>query len=287
MNLPGVENADAVQIREVKIQEDRVYLYVVPFPQDFRAMGGPVLEMYISSPKKDIIRTQAYHFMGSAKKEPQFELEAESCPLTITEFEGGLSVQSGKTELKITKSPASFTYYYEGKKLTNIGDRFGHAMISTLKTPDGPFMRVQMDLDIGEKVYGLGERFTPFVKNGQVVDIWNEDGGTCTEISYKNIPFYMTNKGYGVLVNTSGKVSYEICSEAVTRVQFSVPGEKIDFMVVGGGDGKTVLSNYTALTGRPALPPAWSFGLWLTTSFTTSYDETSESASISRTSSPE
>ena len=45
MNLPGVENADAVQIREVKIQEDRVYLYVVPFPQDFRAMGGPVLEM--------------------------------------------------------------------------------------------------------------------------------------------------------------------------------------------------------------------------------------------------
>ena len=56
-------------------------------------------------------------------------------------------------------------------------------------------------------------------------------------------------------------------------MQFSVPGEKIDFMVVGGGDGKAVLSNYTALTGRPALPPAWSFGLWLTTSFTTSYDE--------------
>lgn len=128
-------------------------------------------------------------------------------------------------------------------------------MISTVKTPEGPFMRVQMDLDIGEKVYGLGERFTPFVRNGQTVDIWNEDGGTCTEISYKNIPFYMTNKGYGVLVNTSGKVSYEICSEAVTRVQFSVPGEKIDFMVVGGGDGKAVLSNYTALTGRPALPP--------------------------------
>ena len=44
-------------------------------------------------------------------------------------------------------------------------------MISTVKTPEGPFMRVQMDLDIGEKVYGLGERFTPFVRNGQTVDI--------------------------------------------------------------------------------------------------------------------
>lgn len=273
LNLPGVEASDCVQIREVRVEENRVYLYSVPYPQDERAMGGPVLEMFISSPRPDVIRTQAYHFMGSAKTEPQFELNFEPTPLKVTEFENGLSVFSGSTELRITKSPASFTYYYKGKKLTNVGDRFGHAMISTMKTPEGPFMRCQLDLDIGEKIYGLGERFTPFVKNGQVVDMWNEDGGTCSEISYKNIPFYMTNKGYGVLVNSSGKVSYEICSEVVTRVQFSVPGEKIDFMVIGGGDGKTVLQNYTALTGRPALPPAWTFGLWLSTSFTTSYDE--------------
>ena len=68
MNLPGVENADAVQIREIKVLEDKVYLYTVPYAQDVRAMGGPVLEMYITSPKKDILRTQAFHFMGSAKK---------------------------------------------------------------------------------------------------------------------------------------------------------------------------------------------------------------------------
>lgn len=207
MNRPGVENADCVQIREIKVQRNRVYLYAVPYAHDTRAMGGPVLELFLSSPKTDIIRIQAFHFMGSAKKEPRFEMELEDLPLNVEEFEGGLAIRSGKTELKITKNPASFTFYYEGKKLTNIGDRFGHAMISTLQTPEGPFMRVQMDLDIGEKVYGLGERFTPFVKNGQTVETWNEDGGTCTEISYKSIPFYMTNKGYGVLVNTSGKVS--------------------------------------------------------------------------------
>lgn len=273
MNRPGVQVADVVQIREVKVEKNQVYLYSVPYREDVRAMDGPVMEMFITSPKKDILRTQAYHFMGSAKKEPQFEMDMEDLPLEVAETPEGLSIKSGKTELRITKNPASFIYYYEGKKLANIGDRFGHAMISTIKTPEGPFMRCQMDLDLGEKVYGLGERFTPFVKNGQVVDIWNEDGGTCSEIAYKNIPFYLTNKGYGVFVNTSGKVSYEICSEVVTRVQFSVPGEKLDFMLVGGGDGKTVLQNYTALTGRPALPPAWSFGLWLTTSFTTSYDE--------------
>ena len=67
LNLPGVEIADCVQIREVKIERDRVYLYAVPYPQDERAMGGPVLEMFLSSPQPDILRTQVYHFMGSAK----------------------------------------------------------------------------------------------------------------------------------------------------------------------------------------------------------------------------
>ncbi|NBJ89292.1 alpha-xylosidase [Acutalibacter sp. 1XD8-36] len=273
LNKPGVENFDCVQIREIRVENGKVYLYSVPYPQDERGMGGPVLEMDISSPRRDIIRTEAWHFKGSAKKAPEFELETEDCPLETEKFEGGITLRSGDTSLRITCRPASFTYYYKGKKLTNVGDKFGHSMISYMQTPEGPFMRAQLDLDIGEKVYGLGERFTPFVRNGQVVDLWQEDGGTCSEISYKNIPFYLTNRGYGVFVNSSGPVSYEICSEVVTRAQFSVPGEKLDFMVIGGGEPKEVLHNYTALTGRPALPPAWTFGLWLSTSFTTNYDE--------------
>ena len=45
LNLPGVENADCVQIREVRVEQNRVFLYAVPYPQDERATGGPVLEM--------------------------------------------------------------------------------------------------------------------------------------------------------------------------------------------------------------------------------------------------
>lgn len=273
LNLPGVANYDCVQIREVRQEGNRLYLYSVPYPQDERGMGGPVLEMYVSSPRPDVIRTQVWHFKGGAAKEPQFELEVRDCPLEVRETESGVVVKSGDTELRVTRSPAGFAYFYKGRPLTSVGDKFGHAMLSYMDTPEGPYMRAQLDLSIGEKIYGLGERFTPFVKNGQVVDLWQEDGGTCSEISYKNIPFYLTNRGYGVFVNSSGPVSYELCSEVVTRAQFSVPGEKLDFMVVGGGDAKTVLQNYTALTGRPALPPAWTFGLWLSTSFTTNYDE--------------
>ncbi len=273
LNLPGVTIADAVQIRQVRAENDRLYLYAVPYPQDERALGGPVLEMYVSAPAPDILRIQADHFIGSAKKIPQFELNFSPCSLNIQEEENSVTVTNGRLSLVIQKNPCDMTFYWDGEYLTHVGNRFGHAMISTIQTPEGPYMRAQLDLDVGEKVYGLGERFTPFVKNGQVVDMWNEDGGTCSEIAYKNIPFYLTNRGYGVLVNSSDKVSFEVCSEVVTRVQFSLPGESLDFMVIGGGEMKGVLERYTGLTGRPALPPAWTFGLWLSSSFTTSYDE--------------
>ena len=128
-------------------------------------------------------------------------------------------------------------------------------------------------MGVGEYIYGLGERFTAFTKNGQSVDVWNEDGGTGTEQTYKNIPFYTSNKGYGVFVNSPDKVSFEVGSEKVSKVQFSVPGEELEYFVMAGEDLKEVMNHYTNLTGRPTLPPAWTFGLWLSTSFLTDYDE--------------
>ncbi len=137
----------------------------------------------------------------------------------------------------------------------------------------GHFMHEQLSLGVGENVYGLGERFSAFVKNGQAVDIWNQDGGTSSEQAYKNVPFYLTNRGYGVFVNHPGHVSFEVASRSCRAVQFSVEGRRSEYFVIYGPDPKAVLEKYTALTGRPALPPPWSFGLWLSTSFTTNYDE--------------
>src|SRR5690606_34414943 len=101
-----------------------------------------------------------------------------------------------------------------------------------------------------------GERFGALVKNGQSVDIWNADGGTSSEQAYKNVPFYLSNRGYGVFVNTPGPVSYEVGSETVSRVQFSIEAQELEYLVIYGPTPKDVLRRYTALTGRPALPPA-------------------------------
>ena len=135
------------------------------------------------------------------------------------------------------------------------------------------YLREQLTTDIGECIYGFGEKFTPFVKNGQTIETWNSDGGTCSEQSYKNIPFYISSKSYGIFVNSSDKISFEVNSDTVSKVTFTIPGEELEYFVIGGENLEEVITNYTVLTGKPALPPAYTFGLWLSTSFTTSYDE--------------
>jgi len=81
-------------------------------------------------------------------------------------------------------------------------------------------------------------------------------------------------------VDNLGDVAFEIASEKVERIQFSVEGERLDYYFISGGSPMGTVEKYTDLTGKPALPPAWSFGLWLTTSFTTNYDEETTSSFI-------
>ncbi len=154
-----------------------------------------------------------------------------------------------------TEGQWRFDFQRDGQPLTE-----SEPQAVGLFTQDGKtYLREQLSLQVGETVYGLGERFGPFVKNGQSIDMWNEDGGTDSELAYKNVPFYLTSQGYGVLVNHPGRVSYEIASHHVQRVQFSVEGHSLDYYVFGGPTMKDALDQYTALSGRPALLPEWSF----------------------------
>lgn len=242
-------------------------------------LNVPQLTFEFSSPIPDVIHARISHFQGGLKKGPFFEVaRAKGLKSRIERTEDAVSLTSGRISVRVkTRDGWGIDYLYDGKRLTGSGRKHAGYIIST---GGGRYMREQLSLAVGECVYGLGERFTPLVRNGQVVDIWNEDGGTCSEQAYKNVPFYLTSAGYGVFVAHPEKVSFEVASEVVSRAQFSVPGEELEYYVIGGGSPKEVLRRYTELTGRPALPPAWSFGLWLTTSFTTNYDEKTVSSFI-------
>ncbi|MBE5973176.1 MAG: alpha-xylosidase [Paenibacillaceae bacterium] len=239
-----------------------------------------MLTIRITSPMEDILKISVSHFEGAADPGPFTGIEEYDPRVNIVESEEQIIFQTGNTKAVVDKQPDSWGIrFLDGdRELTSTGLK----NMAYMKNRDNGkcYMVEQLALDVGEYVYGMGERFTPFVKNGQIVEMWNEDGGTASEIAYKNIPFYLTNKGYGVLVSNPGDVSYEVASEKVERIQFSLEGERLDYYIINGGTPKGTIKKYTDLTGKPSLPPAWSFGLWLTTSFTTDYDEETTSGFI-------
>lgn len=258
-----------------------------------QTLGGPCLDITITSTQKNVIKVSIAHFRGGLDNAPKFELtEDAGFKPEIKENGDNWEIVSGDAKVVISKYAYSVQYYYKDRRLTG-GDWRAASVITESEfiksarlnaTQDDTFwdyprnekttyIREQLTMNVGEYFYGFGEKFTPFVKNGQNVQIWNSDGGTCSDQSYKSIPFYVSSEGYGVFVNSPDNVSFEVCSDTVSKVSFTVPGETLEYFVIGGENIEEVLQNYTDLTGKPALPPAFTFGLWLTTSFTTDYSE--------------
>lgn len=233
-------------------------------------LDGGLMTIEVTSPRPDIITTKLYHYKGGVDRGPHFALNQAEVAPEIEVAKTQCTYQSGDLKLVISRGEKiDFKYYYQGKLMTESTDR-----AKALVTDDAGQAHItdQLVLNVGEKIYGMGERFSNFVKNGQSIAIFNADGGTGTMQSYKNVPFYLSNRGYGVFIDTPQRVELEIASEKVSRVQFSVKDQQMSYSVIGGGDMKGVLERYTDLTGKPALPAAWTFGLWLSTSFTTDYD---------------
>ncbi len=266
-----------------KIEDNKVTLCAPTHKIAHRGdtLGGMNLTVEITTPMPEVIRVKTSHYLGVLDKSPKYELNLdENAQIDVTEEEDKITVKSGNARLVITKENWSMTYYNGDQKMCTSSGRDlaymrtnwkGDAYVSSYD--DDAYMRQQLSIGVGELLYGTGEHFGPFVKNGQSIDLWNEDGGTSTDQSYKNIPFYISNRGYGIFINHSDKVSLELATEMVTKAEFSVPGESLDYFFINGPKMKDVLTRYTDLTGKPALPAPWTFGLWLSTSFTTNYDE--------------
>lgn len=281
--LPGIQAVYMLSVADVNVTESALEVTAYDRPIRHRGdyLNGTSVNVRFTSPMPDVIRVQLTHFKGRKSKKPAFDLDYTlSNPAASAGLDENQAwLTTGNLSVVVpTSGEWKYTFLRDGQPLTASLPRSTALMAKKGLT----YMREQLSLGAGEVVYGLGERFTAFMKNGQSVDMWNDDGGTDYELTYKNIPFYLTSRGYGVLVNNPGRVSFEAASHHVTSVQFSVEEEELDYYVFGGPTPKSAIEQYTALSGRPALPPEWSFGLWLSTSFTTNYDEKAILANIER-----
>ncbi|GAA1509624.1 alpha-xylosidase [Dactylosporangium maewongense] len=279
----GVHPLYPVHVRDVAVGANSLSVYAPTRRVTGRGdtLNTPLFTIECTTPAPDVIAVRVSRHTGGAPRGPRFRIDADpAADAKVTRDDDAVTFTAGALSARFAldgphnqgnsqSGQWRLDFIAEGRVLTSSAPK----ALAALRTADGHFLREQLNLGVGEVVYGLGERFGPLVKNGQTVDVWNADGGTSSEQAYKNVPFYLTSAGYGVFVDDPGPVSFEVASEAVSRVQFSVPGQVLSYLVIYGPTPRDVLRKYTALTGRPALPPAWSFGLWLSTSFTTSYDE--------------
>ncbi|MFZ5547272.1 MAG: alpha-xylosidase [Pseudomonadota bacterium] len=271
---PGVSAHYATEAYAVEAHDDRLVVLATTRPIKHRGdtLQGPTLTVTLSSPMEGVVRVAVEHFSASQPSRLHVPMPgAGRAAVRITETATHATLTSGALSVELKKGEGWSLTFREGDRVLTRSDWRSLGYIQW--AGKGAFVHEQLTLSVGESVYGLGERFTPWVKNGQVVENTNKDGGTACEQAYKSVPFYLTSRGYGVLVDEAGPVSFEVASEKTTRVQFSREGESLAYCVIAGPDPKAVLQRLTALTGRAPLPPAWSFGLWMTTSFTTQYDE--------------
>lgn len=294
LNQRGYEVNYANQAFEINEIDGGFEVVATPMVVYNRAMmlGSANLEIQFTSNIENCIKVNITHHKGYVDNGPHFEINEGDYKPQVTITDKDATLISGNTKVVVSKETWSVQYFYKDKKLTSGGWRSTGVIFESafkqqarLQTqaddtfwsypadPNRTYIREQFDTTVGEYFYGFGEKFTTFTKNGSTVDIWNADGGTCSDQSYKSVPFYVSSRGYGVFVNSSDRVSYEVCSDTVSKVSITVPGENLQYFVIGGENLTEVLKGYTDITGKPALPPAFSFGLWLTTSFTTTYDE--------------
>lgn len=198
----------------------------------------------------------------------------------IVEKHDQLTLSTSEMSVIIGKEPFSFCVYdchnrnvYEEQfsDVNSVLDGYERIMpmgYAQGSTEHDTFMNICSRLRPQEYIYGLGEHFTEFNKRGQSIRMWNSDTLGCRdEKAYKNIPFYLSSAGYGMFVNSYRDVLFHIGTESNASLSIHVPGKEVEYFIITGENQKHIVSTLTNLTGPAAMPPEWSFGLWYSTGF--------------------
>ena len=118
-------------------------------------------------------------------------------------------------------------------------------------------------LTADEMIFGCGESATGLNKAGQKVNLFITDPqGPETDQMYKPIPFFMSNRGYGMFMHTSAPVTCDFGATYIGLNKMFMGDENLDLFVFFG-EPKDILDEYTDLVGKPGMPPLWSFGTWM------------------------
>jgi alpha-D-xyloside xylohydrolase len=215
----------------------------------------------------------------------------KSKPCTVAAPQPGLTTfGAGDATLEIGGGPLRFRLLWRGQcVLASITDQHfrGFSRLPTFgRIKQGGEWTSAFALASGESVYGLGEKFGPLDKRGQLIHSQVEDAlGVNTGLAYKNAPFAWspgTGRGaWGVFVHTPGRVAHGVGHPDWSHRSYAVvvDDEALDLFFFAADEPAGILDLYTQLTGRPAEVPRWSLGLWVSRAY---YKTPEEAVDVAR-----
>lgn len=251
---------------KVDILSDEVMRVRYAEQKDVPLNQTPMLDCHLKGPKKCIIKIENIPYENAL-------LVEGSKVKRISEIKKQAVIQTSKIRAVIEFEPYRVTITdLNGNKLCGISgseknhfgtwDNIGTSICRKLGGKEEPIAAESFDLAPDECIYGLGEKFLKLDKVGQTVDLFTQDGlGVFSPRSYKNVPFHVSNKGYGVFFNHHSLMTYWVGSLSAADVQVSVADEFLDYFLMFGSI-REIFSLYTDITGKGKMPPAWTFGYW-------------------------
>ncbi len=266
------ENLDVQYPKQVYTYEmkgDKLFLYC-PFIRVYHrgnTLDGGMLTVEVTMHNNNFYFEVVHNRTYETSK---FEVKRTVDNAVVSESDGVITFGNEVSKLVVNMDDCQMDILYKDKFVTSIPAK-GLSYITDENNKR--YVMAATSNNVQEKIYGLGERFTEFTKNGQSVEIWNQDGGTDSDQTYKNIPFFVSTSGYGLFVDHSEQVDFELGSNLVSQNQFIVSNEELRFDVILNDSMKDVIGEYSKMTGQVPALPEWSYGLWLSTSFTTDYSE--------------
>lgn len=252
------------------------------FPLLLRAYGDSILRLFTSM-VGDEMKEESDMLCMAQNLKPE--------PLTVSSSDNLYSVYDAKGRLRaeINVQPAKkdwwsellpepqptirLTLFPDGNKEKGVelsDDHFSPPRYDALPIgfcmTEGKADRATMSFkcDPDECFVGTGERFRKMDLSGQTFFLKNQDGqGVNNRRAYKNIPFFISSRKYGVFYHTSDYCRLSLADHSTRSVQFRNDRATIDAFIIGGETPERILFHYREITGFPPMLPLWSFGIWM------------------------
>ena len=185
----------------------------------------------------------------------------------------GVTLATSALRLRVTRDPWTLSLRdTEDRRITsaasdnrNIHGHFEMPPLGWEKNADGSAARFFESLSLApdERLYGFGERFVPLDQRGRRFESWTTDPlGVSSHQAYKPVPFGLSSRGYGLFVNSSARIEFDIGATSPLSAGFALEAGELDYFLIHGPRLTEVLRRYWRLTGAPPTPPRWSFGFW-------------------------